>query len=214
MPATTVKTMVNNNKKQLAEQISHETGADNSRLLASVCKLLEREESSALTDNRARDEYNAAIVALRGPDLQLDDDVRWTARITAIVLFLIGSVAAAFVLIGIVSRQQGNFHGAATQQLGGYSSWDNFTANCCCSPKYNSVNVSSSLVMERWFCMNGYGVESLRVRSVNMSLSVSGTVLRPLCGMAFTAGCSLAHAASQFSLTCGSALPAHLRDLW
>lgn len=99
----------------------------------------------------------------------------------------------------------------ARYYFAGYSSWDEMTANCCCSDASDEANLYmptlysylglgdvpkptqyiSKLYRERWTCLNGNQQVRLRSYPINNSTAANSFAARGLCSRQWNSGWSL-----------------------
>lgn len=134
-------------------------------------------------------------------DYEINAAVRHVLTSLFIVLGLIATLALALATCGMLHTVDWHFIDGTqlehtrgvTYELAGYSSWESFTSGCCCMAATNATASYPyyAIDVEDWVCDNGITKERVRRDGYNDDV-VDGYSVRPLCGMAFSNGCSLA----------------------
>lgn len=101
-----------------------------------------------------------------------------------IVVGVLAFISLAVAIVGILNSNSNLYvvapvlgeAGDAEAQFAGYTSWAEFTQNCCCSQ-------SESTSIETWKCLNGYYKE--RIRETTGRNKMSGLSMRSFCNVTF-----------------------------
>jgi hypothetical protein len=178
-------------------------------------KLLSKDDKLVLARTRAKEAREAAekkreaeAMALLGQQNDVDFAINTKVK-RQLNLFLMGGGALGFVALGLCivgllakvgsspTRWDTAYKNTATE-LGGYTSWSEFTANCCCRSNWGDAERTDALVVEQWRCANGFIKERPRMSSVadptggaGARMRIDGFAIRPECGTSFNDGCLL-----------------------
>jgi len=173
-----------------------------------------RNDARKKVQNDLEQEAIALNDAQADVDHHIDIFVKGKLQIFLMIGGLIGFVALAMCLLGIMARTEDSvgpvFPSVWTTetQLAGYDSWDDFTASCCCS---NNTNTKSAYVtIEKWMCSNGRLKERVRATT-----TAEGFVVRELCDVSFASDCAVIVAPDKtVTMTCATTGTNQERALW
>ncbi|CAM37304.2 hypothetical protein LBRM_10_1030 [Leishmania braziliensis MHOM/BR/75/M2904] len=130
-------------------------------------------------------------------DYEINEAVRRVLSFLFMVLGVVATIALVLALCGMLHTLDWAFingvqrsNGALRYELAGYSSWDNFTHNCCCMAATDAAARYPyyALDVENWVCANGITKERVR-RDGYDDLITDGYAVRALCGMEFKNNC-------------------------
>jgi hypothetical protein len=150
-------------------------------------------------------------------DLHIDRVVKGRLQIFVMVGGILGGLALALCIVGLITREATSVVGASgsdqsiATQLAGYPTWTAFTSGCCCTGHMNPTGHDSNLWVEKWICANGRIKE--RVRAIG-SGGATGFAIRTMCNVTFEAGCSVTVSSGMTQLSCSTVPTASEAALW
>ncbi|CUG06403.1 GPI-anchored surface protein, putative [Bodo saltans] len=129
-------------------------------------------------------------------DLFIDRSVKTRLQLFLMIAGVLGAVALSLCVIGVITRETSTVLGpfpspANTEtELAGYSSWNDFRYNCCCTQNTNPTKGGENRLIEKWICMNGRIKERVREQLIN-NVTTDGFGVRGYCSVDFASGCSV-----------------------
>lgn len=156
-------------------------------------------------------------------DYEINAMVRRILFLLFVILGVVACLSLTLALCGMLHSYDSSFIDGVRfdsyskdYQLAGYESWSDFTSHCCCVA---SANMTAdypyyALDVENWICDNGITKERVR-RDLYTGSEVSGYMVRSLCGMTFSSGCSVVVSAGLYAqLDCSDSVPMLVRERW
>eukprot|EP00672_Neobodo_designis_P027945 CAMPEP_0174832170 /NCGR_PEP_ID=MMETSP1114-20130205/3529_1 /TAXON_ID=312471 /ORGANISM="Neobodo designis, Strain CCAP 1951/1" /LENGTH=889 /DNA_ID=CAMNT_0016066025 /DNA_START=109 /DNA_END=2776 /DNA_ORIENTATION=+ len=175
-----------------------------------------RATKEALARQRAKEAREAAQrrreaeeLAMTGRQNDVDFAINRTVK-QRLNMFLmaggaLGFVALGLCIVGLLAKVNSSPtrwdtpYKTAKSELGGYTSWSEFTRECCCRANWGDPSRTDALLVEQWRCANGFIKERIRAAYVDdptrqtagAKFRLDGLAIRDVCAVNFNTGCLL-----------------------
>ena len=188
-------------------------------LLAPALRNKTRKKAEDRLRKRLRQLYEEELEKIKRQQQAVDYKINVDTTSVLHIFFVIASLLAFIALLwcglGIIARREqaasstflyvnpdAEYPEPFSNALAGYSTWTDFTNNCCCSAFIDQTASWPfyALDVEKWYCANGKRKEHQR-RWIYESpdaenFIINGYAIRPLCGMTFQNACTISQVVS------------------